>query len=136
MRPGWDRSRIGWLAMTRHWRVPEGVALRVWQGLGRSAHPEAVTFRFAVGNWDSTPGGRAKLVQFLTQWPPTRLMVLIENVSAVGWVSRQDATTVQEAILAQTDARGQWCWLGDCPPPFQGGRDAVFGLFARPAPRD
>jgi hypothetical protein len=82
---------------------------RVWGAIARAKWTVASSWRQTVWLLDSRNPSPDAVAVFLTQHsPPSRLMAVLEGLVQERVLSRKEVNAVEEKVLAQVSADGQW----------------------------
>ena len=91
-----------WEMMSLYLDLDQALAAHWWQALTRARGSEAVSLRQKV-LWKTQDAG----VKIATA-TPAELVHILGNLEREALVSHQATNTLIEAVLARTDAQGQW----------------------------
>jgi hypothetical protein len=101
-----------WDWMVAEWvRLPAPLSWVLWRALTRAEWTVAVQWRATFLDFDAPDRvlGRDLVEAFLGQIAsPQQLITLCEQLLAEKRLLRRDAHQLEELLLAQTDASGQW----------------------------
>ena len=100
-----------WTTLSELWRLDPGEATRCWRALYQARWSASASLRQRLAHFEGQPAAQrlTGVDTFVRRHlRPEDVIAAVEALAGEGLLSPRDRVTLEEKVLAQIDAAGQW----------------------------